>query len=494
MKYEYDVAVIGGGAAGLTSAGMAASFGAKTIMIEEKRLGGDCTWYGCVPSKALLKAAKTAHTISTANKYGIKSNLQKVDIREVLKVVHNIQDDVYEDADAPHIYESMGIEIVNGKALFKSRNSIEIEMPNGEKRVVTSKYFVIATGSSPVIPPIEGINDVPFVTNETIFNIEELPDKLVAVGGGPIGIEMAQSFKRLGSEVTVVDHSPSILLKDDSEIISILREELEQEGIKFFLNSEVQKFVKTESGIKIYLKNSATEEVSELDCDKLLISSGRKANISGLNLEEIGISTTRKGITIDKKCRTSIKNIFACGDVADRYKFTHYAEHMAKVAISNMLLKLPFNLDTQNVPWVTYTDPEVAHVGLSEKELKGKNIKYEIYRFPFSKIDRAITESENAGLIKVLASKGSGKIFGVDIVGHNAGEMISEFLLAKRNKVTLRQMADTIHPYPTYGLGNRRAADQWYVRKQSRALVKVLQLLFGYKGILPDTSNPNRIV
>ncbi len=208
----------------------------------------------------------------------------------------------------------------------------------------------------------------------------------------------------------------------------------------------------------------------------------------------MGISTTRKGISIDSKCRTSQKNIYACGDVASTFQFTHYAEHMGKVAISNMLLKLPFKLDTENVPWVTYTDPEVAHVGLSESQLKERKVKYEIYRFPFSKIDRAITESENKGLIKVLAAKGNGKIFGVDIVGHNAGEMIAEFLLAKRNKVTLRQMADTIHPYPTYGLGNRRVADQWYVRKQSRGLVKLLQILFGYKGILPDTSNPNRIV
>ena len=494
MKLEYDVAVIGGGAAGLTSAGMAASFGAKTIMIEAKRLGGDCTWYGCVPSKALLKAAKVAHTARTASKFGIKTNLEKVNINEVLGVVHNIQDSVYEEADDPSIYEKMGIEVVNGKASFKTTNSIELELSGGEKRVVSSKYFVIATGSSPVIPPIEGVNDIPFLTNETIFNMEELPDKLVVVGGGPIGIEMAQSFNRLGSEVSVIDYSESILTKDDPEVISILKEQLKREGIKFYLNSGVQKFIKTENGIKVIIKDSATEKERELECDKLLISAGRKANVTNLNLDGIGIKTTRKGIEIDSKCRTSQKNIYACGDVAGTFQFTHYAEHMAKVAITHMLLKLPFKLDTENVPWVTYTDPEVAHVGMGETELQKKNIKYETYRFPFAKIDRAITESENAGLIKVLAAKGNGKIFGVDIVGHNAGEMIAEFLLAKRNKVTLRQMADTIHPYPTYGLGNRRAADQWYVRKQSRTLVKVLQMLFGYKGILPDTSDPTRIV
>lgn len=494
MKYDYDVAVIGGGAAGLTSAGMAASFGAKTIMIEAKRLGGDCTWYGCVPSKALLKAAKVVHTVRTAGKFGIKANIENVNLKEVLKVVHKIQDDVYNVADDPAIYEKMGVEVINGTAGFVDKRSIEIESSDGKIRKITSKYFVIATGSAPKIPTIDGIYDVPFLTNETIFTSEELPSKMVIIGGGPIGIEMSQAFRRFGSEVSIIDLAESILGKDDPELTSVLKEKLLEEGINIYHNSSIQKVGQTETGIKVIVKNNKSNEEFELECDKLLVSAGRKANINSLNLEAAGIESNKRGIVINAKCRTTQSNIYACGDVAGTFQFTHYAEHMAKVAVSNMLLKLPFKIDKENVPWVTYTDPEIAHVGLTESELQKKNIKYEIYRFPYSKIDRAVTESENHGFIKVLAANRSGKIYGADIVGHDAGEMISEFSLAKRNGVTLRKMADTIHPYPTYGLGNRRAADQWYVRKQSRLVVRILQILFGYKGILPDTSDPLRIV
>lgn len=494
MKYNYDVAVIGGGAAGLTSSGMAASFGAKTIMIEEKKLGGDCTWYGCVPSKALLKAAKVANTINTANRYGIQAELKTVDLQKVLSIVHHIQDEVYKDADDPKIYEDMGVEVAEGKAKFINKNEIEIVSDDGSTRKISAKYFVIATGSSPVIPPIPGLNSIPFLTNENVFLQEKLPPTLVVVGAGPIGIEIGQAFSRLGSEVTIVDLADRILTKDDPELTTILMKKMESEGIKFMLGYSVNEFQKLTNSLGVLLKNESSGDITTIETEAVLLSVGRQPNIAGLNLESANVVFDKSGIQINSKCQTSSKNIYACGDVAGTYQFTHYAEHMAKTAISNMILKLPFKLDKANVPWVTYTDPEIAHTGMNESQLKQKGIKYEVYRFPFSKVDRAITDGEKDGWIKVYASARSGKIFGADIVGHNAGEMITEFLLAIKNGVSLRKMADTIHPYPTYGLGNRRTADQWYVRKQSRVFVKVLQTLFGLRGQLPDTSDPNRII
>ncbi len=493
MAYDYDVVVIGGGAAGLTSSGIAASFGAKTALIESEKLGGDCTWYGCVPSKALLKAAKVAHTIRTSDKYGLNPSEPEIDFSKIIEKVHNIQKNIYEEADAPPIYEKMGIDVISGKAQFLTKHSIEINNKK-EKKIITSRNFVVATGSKPVIPQIPGLSDVSYLTNESIFSLNELPKKLIVIGGGPIGVEMAQSFQRIGSEVVIIDYSDSILGKDDRELSNILKDSLQKEGIEFHLNTSVIKIDKENGKIRIIGKDNLNDKEIEIEGDNLLVSVGRKANITDLNLNAAGIKTNKSGILINNSCQTTVKNIYACGDVAGRYQFTHMAEHMAKVALSKMLLHIPMKIDEANIPWCTYTDPEVAHVGANEKYLKEKNISYEVFRFPFSKIDRAITDSENIGLIKVYATKLTGKIYGVDIIGHNAGEMISEYALALRNGITLRQMADTIHPYPTYGLGNRRAADQWYVRKQSRLFVKLLQIIFRYRGQLPDTSDPDRII
>lgn len=286
---------------------------------------------------------------------------------------------------------------------------------------------------------------------------------------------------------------PIGLPNDNEEITSLLRERLEKEGIDFYLNHSVQAVSQLNNTKLVQIKSMETSKIIDLECSDLLIAAGRKANTESLNLEKAGIEFNKKGIVIDTKCKTNISNIYACGDVSGKLQFTHMAEHSSKVAVMNMILRFPMKIN-KNVPWVTYTDPEVAHVGSTEKELKENNITYEIYKFPFNKVDRAITESEDEGLIKVYAKKSSGKIFGADIVGYNAGEMIAELGLAIENGITLRKIADTIHAYPTYGLGNRRAADQWYVRKQSRLFVKLLQIIFGYHGVLPDTSDPYRIV
>jgi len=494
MPMDFDMVVIGGGAAGLTAAGLSASLGAKTALIEEHRLGGDCTWTGCVPSKALLKAAGIAQSIRTANRYGMDASEPQFDFSRVMERVHEIQAAIYEEADAPHVYEKLGIEVIEGKAQFTSPRQVEVLGPGGGRRQFSSRFFVIATGGRPVLPPIEGLAVTPCLTSETIFSISKLPSKMIVLGAGPVGIEMSQAFRRMGSEVAVLDSERCILRRDDHELSELLRQHLAGEGIRFLLGSEVRRIEHLRGTIRVTRQQVSSPAENAAEGDALLVATGRQPNIDGLGLEAAGVQASRGGIAVDRHCRTSAENIFACGDVTGLYQFTHMSEHMAKVAVTNALIRFKTSMDVSNVPWCTYTDPELAHVGASENELKNRKQRYAVYRFPFSKIDRAITDRETTGMVKVFARKLNGRIYGASILGAHAGDMIGEFALAMRNKVTLRNMADTIHPYPTYALGNRRAADQWYVRKQSRMFVRLLKLIFRYHGQLPDTSDPNRIV
>ena len=492
-KYEFDVVVIGGGGAGLTSSGIAANLGAKTMMIERHRLGGDCTWTGCVPSKVLLKAGKVAQQIRKASKYGLVDSEPEINFEKVIEHVQEIRYEVYLDADNPDTYRNeMGIDVVEGSARFKDAHTVEVLLKDNTVRTVTSRYIAIAAGASAFIPPIEGLDEVDYLTNESLFETNNFPKELTIIGAGPIGSEMAQAFANLGSKVTVVDMADRIMVNDDPELAQMLQKELENQGVQYVIGASVQK-VSQNNGRITTLVNRDGKEVT-IESDALLLATGRKPNTEGLNLEAAEVAHDKKGITVNDKCRTNVRHIYAVGDITGRYQFTHMSEHMAKVALTNMLLKFPMKIDKKHVPWVTFTEPEMAHVGATEQELKDKGVNYEVYKFPYSKIDRAITDGETVGMIKVFAKKLTGKIYGASVLGAHAGELISEYAVAMRNGVTLRNIADTIHPYPSWGLGARRAADQWYIKNQSATNVKIIKRIFGYRGEVLDYSNKDKIL
>lgn len=473
MIKDYDMVVIGGGAAGLTAAGMSAVLGARTALISENKLGGDCTWQGCVPSKSLLKAAKVAHAMRSAAKYGLVPSNVTHDWSRIIERVHAIREQVYEDADAPPNMEKLGVEVIAAQARFVDRNSVEItSSKTAGRRVVTSRYFIIATGSRPEIPKIEGMDRVPVLTNETLFELKERPQRLLVLGAGPVGVEMAQAFQRLGSEVTVIGRSAGILEHDDKELAAMLRQCLESEGVRLRLGEQIERF---EPGLA-RLKSGAT-----VPLDAVLAATGRRPNMGGLQLQAAGVSMTEKGTAVDRHCRTNVKNIFACGDVTGKFLFTHMAEHTAKVAVMNAILHVPVSKKEDHVSWCTFTDPELAHAGLGEEELRKRGEKFQVYRFPFSRLDRAITESESTGLVKVFANF-RGNVLGASILGANAGEMIAEYALAIKAKAGLAAISSTIHPYPTYAMGNRRAADIFATNVLTPSRVTWISRIFRLRG------------
>lgn len=472
MSYQYDMIVIGGGAAGLTAAGMSALLGAKTALVEKFRLGGDCTWVGCVPSKTLLRASKAAHLIRTADRFGLAAMRPQFDFLNVMDHVRRTREQVYENADAPPHIEKLGVELILGSARFQDPHTIEIQERGGVSRRLTSRFFIIATGSR----PRTGNYSEPPLTNETIFELESQPRHLLIMGAGPAGIEMAQAFQRLGSEVMVVASGNRILPRDDPEHAGQLQECLSREGVSFLFGQKVTKLERGENSVAAVLDSGRT-----ILCEAALAALGREPAIHGLQLENAVVRFGEKGIDVDLRCRTSQRHIYATGDVTGKYQFTHMGEHMSKVAVTNAILHWRKALDDKHVVWSTFTEPELAHLGQSEQQLREQDRKYEVFRFPFAKLDRAITESEIEGEVKVFADR-RGRILGASILGANGGEMISEYALAMRHGLGLSQIADTIHPYPTYMLGNRQTADQ-FVRKQlDSPLLALLGKFLRYRG------------
>lgn len=472
MTYDYDMTVIGAGAAGLTAAGMSALLGAKTLLVEQHRPGGDCTWTGCIPSKTLLRAAKVAHEMKTAGRFGLPPFEPSLSFVHVMDHVRATRQRVYEQSDAPPNMEKLGVEVALAAARFLDPHSIELRDESGHTRRVSSRYFVIATGSKPKEPRFAA----PYLTNETLFELTSQPKRLVIVGAGPVGIEMAQAFQRLGSSVTVVAPGTHILPKDDPELTEILQPCLAQEGASFVLGRRVTGLYQNADGLTAILDDGRT-----IPCDAALAAIGREPNVAALALQNAGVAFHDKGIDIDECCRTRQKHIYAVGDVTGRYQFTHMAEHMSKVAVTNAILHWPKKLDEKHIVWTTFTEPELARLGTLEADVVKDGGKYSVYRFPFTRIDRAVTEDETEGMLKVIANS-RGRILGASILGANAGEMIAEYALAMRSGLRLSRIADTIHPYPTYMLGNRSTADQFVAKQLDSPLLGLLGKIRGYRG------------
>ena len=488
-RYDVDLLVLGGGAAGLTAAGTAANLGAKTLMVERDRLGGDCTWTGCVPSKSLLHAADLrARAAAFLDRFGGGGDAPPADFGAVMADVHGTRQEVYHDADRPEIFEGFGVEVVHGEARFTGPHAVRVDGPEGG-RDVTFRLAVICTGGRAAPPPIPGLDDVPYLTNETLFELERQPEHLVIVGAGPIGCEMGQAFRRLGSDVTVIDRSGEVLGRDDAEHAAVLRGVLEREGVRFRLGADVERVERDGEAVAVQLAGG--ERVAG---DALLVATGRKPNVEGLGLDAAGVAYTNKGITVDGRGRTSQKHVWAAGDCTGEYQLTHMSEHTAKQAVTNAVLKVPAPIDRGGLAWTTFTTPEVAQLGKTEAELEEAGASFVTYRFPYSKVDRAVTEHAEAGQIKIHATRWRGKILGASVVGERAGELIALLAVAKKGGVSVRTVSDTIVPYPTYGLGARRAADQYYVRKQFPTVVDAVKRVFGYRGLTPPPPSPDRVL
>ena len=462
----YDLAIIGAGSGGLSVAAAAAQFGQNVVLFEKSKMGGDCLNYGCVPSKALIAAAKQAHVFRTSGPYGISAAEPKVDFKKVHAHIRKVIAAI-EPNDSAARLGKLGVKVVLSAAKFRDAKTLEA----GDD-IFSARRFVIATGSRPAVPPIPGLETVPYFTNETIFENRVLPKHLVIVGGGAIGMELAQAYRRLGSAVTIIE-AFAPLAKDDPELTAIVLESLWRDGVKILAHTTIKKISKAKSGIVV-----ETAGHGKITGSHLLVATGRTANVDGLNLEAAGVVYTAEGVTVGKGLRSSQKHIYAIGDVAGGLQFTHVANYHAGLVIRNALFRLPVTNRTDIIPHVTFTDPELAQVGLTEAEVQkkfGPSIK--VVRWPFHDNDRAQAEGKTTGLIKAVIGK-RGKILGVGIVGANAGEIIQPWVLAITKGLKIRAIAGMVAPYPTLGEINRRVAVNYFSGLASKPWVRrVIRLL-----------------
>ena len=457
---KYRIVVLGGGAAGIVAAMGAASMGLKVALIEKDRIGGECSWGGCVPSKALLAAAKEVHRIRHAVKWGITLDAAP-DFQGVLAKVRELTQLAADRSQTVKTLQNAGVEIFFGSPRFVSVNEIDVD----GKRFL-GEDVVIATGSSPVLPEGIGLHEVPYVTNRTIFALEKIPESLGIIGGGPIGIEMAQAFARLGTRVTLFHSGPHILPKDDPELADQLEGILRQEGIRFMLSHRVKQVEKAGGKIRISAFDSAGK-LSAATVDCLLVAAGRRANVEGLGLESAGIAYTSKAIQVDENLRTTAPHIWASGDCNGLYQFSHIAEVQSRTVLQNILLPIARAPEYAGIPWATFTDPELAHLGLTEAEADAQGLTYRVYRQPFSLVDRAIVEQEDSGMIKLIATPG-GKILGAHILGSGAADLLNEIVVAKNCGNGLATLSSLPHVYPSWGYGIQRATDHWLIDVSKR--------------------------
>jgi len=479
QKFDRNLIVIGAGAAGLVTAYIGAAVKAKVTLIEAHKMGGDCLNYGCVPSKALIKSARLTHQMSHGGNYGLKAIVPEFSFSKVMARVHEVIRTV-----APHDsierYTKLGVEVLEGYACIKDPWTVEIKLHNGDLQRLTTRNIVIATGSQPIVPPLPGLDDVGYVTSDTLWDEfakkDAPPSRLIVLGGGPIGCELAQSFARLGSKVTQIEMASRIMTREDEEISEMARISLERDGVDVLIGYKALRCEYGNENKFIVVEHDDVEQ--RIEFDTLLCAVGRIARLTGYGLEELGIET-KNTIVTNEYLETLYPNIFAAGDVAGPYQFTHTASHQAWYAAVNALfgdLK-KFKVDYSVIPWATFIEPEVARVGLNEQEARDKNVPYEVTRYEFDDLDRAITDSTTQGFVKVLTVPGKDRILGATIVGEHAGNLLAEFVLAMKHGLGLSKILGTIHTYPTLAEANKYVAGKW---KKAHTPQRVLTWLFRY--------------
>ncbi len=473
---KVDICVIGGGSGGLGVAAGASQMGAATVLFERAKMGGDCLNYGCVPSKALLAAGRAASAHRHAGAFGLRAAPPEISFSAVHDHVHGVIAGI-----APHDsverFEGLGVRVITQAAHFVGPG--QVEAADGTR--IAARRFVIATGSAPAIPPIAGLDSVPYFTNETIFDSATCPDHLIVIGGGPIGLEMAQAHRRLGARVTVLEMF-TVLGKDDPELAEIVKIRLRGEGIELLEGLAIKRVETAGDGVSVTISPAGGDDGDErvITGSHLLVAAGRRPNLSGLDLEAADIAYSPHGIEVDARLRTTNKKTFAIGDVTGGFQFTHMAGYHAGIVIRNALFRIPAKVDYRAVPWVTYTDPELANVGLSEAAAREKHDQIRVLRWPFAENDRAQAEHATDGFVKVITDP-RGRILGAAIVGIHAGELLQPWILAISQNLKIGAMAGLIAPYPTLGEVNKRAAGSFYIPKlfsaRTRRIVRLLAKL-----------------
>ena len=472
--FDRNLIVIGGGAGGLVSALIAAAVKAKVTLVEAHKMGGDCLNFGCVPSKALIKSAKLAHQMKHGGKYGLSDTQAEFSFKAVMHRIHAVIAEI-----APHDsverFTGLGVDVLLGYAKIVNPWTVEIAMNDGSKKTLTTRAIVIAAGAQPFVPPLPGLKDVGYVTSDTLWDefakMEAIPKRMVVLGGGPIGCELAQSFQRLGALVTQVEMAPRIMIREDVEVSELARQSLQADGVQVLTGHKALRCEKT-GDVKTIIVESAGKEI-RIEFDALVCAVGRVARLTGYGLEEMGIPTNRT-VTTNEYLETVYPNIYAAGDVAGPYQFTHTAAHQAWYAAVNPLFGAfkKFKVDYSIIPWATFIDPEVARVGLNEQEAKEKGIAYEVVKYGIDDLDRAIADSEAHGFVKVLTVPGKDKILGVTIVGTHAGDLLAEYVLAMKLGAGMNKILGTIHTYPTLAEANKYAAGEWKRAHQPKQLLE----------------------
>ena len=478
-SFDRNLVVIGGGAGGLVSAYIAAVVKAKVTLIEAHKMGGDCLNYGCVPSKALIKSAKLANQMKHGSNYGLSDTEAKFSFKAVMQRIHRVIAAI-EPHDSVERYTGLGVQVLQGYAKILNPWTVEIALNGGGKQTLTTRAIVIAAGAQPFVPPLPGLADVGYVTSDTLWDefvkLDDIPKRMVVLGGGPIGCELAQSFQRLGSQVTQVEMAPRIMIREDEEVSELAKQSLVADGVQVLTGHKALR-CEFKDGVKAIVVEHQGKEV-RIEFDTLLCAVGRVARLSGYGLEELGIPTNRT-VTTNEYLETVYPNIFAAGDVAGPFQFTHTASHQAWYAAVNALFGTfkKFKADYSVIPWATFIDPEVARVGLNEQEAKEKGIAYELVKYPLDDLDRAIADSETHGFVKVLTVPGKDKILGCTIVGTHAGDLLAEYVLAMRHGLGMNKILGTIHTYPTLSEANKYAAGEW---KRAHQPEKLLQWVAKY--------------